>query len=72
MQDDSSVPSRGHASAQNPSPFRCDLSALTAAQRHRHSELTKQLLSAVDQTRELQNGYAFRLAKTVALTAVAE
>ena len=38
--------------------FSCDLSVLTAQQRHRHGELPKRLRPMVVEFRELSNGYA--------------
>lgn len=42
-------------------PFVCSLTALTVAERAHHQEVSKQLRAAVKETRELPNGYAFRL-----------
>lgn len=38
--------------------FSCDLSVLTAQQRHRHGELSKKLRPMVVEFQELSNGYA--------------
>ena len=53
-------------------PFACSLTALTAAERAHHSDLSKELHSAVKDVRELDNGYAFQLsgeAKTISMVA---
>jgi hypothetical protein len=42
------------------SPFYCNMNAMTAAQRVRHSELWQQLESARLELQELDNGLAFR------------
>ena len=49
--------------------FACDLRALTSDERAQHTELGRRLLSAVEERRELPNGYAFRLAAGEWLTA---
>lgn len=53
-------------------PFACSLTALTAAERAHHSDLSKELHRAVKDIRELDNGYAFQLsgeAKTISMVA---
>jgi hypothetical protein len=53
-------------------PFACSLTALTAAERAHHSDLSKELHSAVKDIRELDNGYAFQFsgeAKTISMVA---
>ena len=40
--------------------FACDMTAMTKEQRVEHAELSGQLLAAIEERRELQNGYAFR------------
>ena len=42
-------------------PFACNLTALTAAQREHHAQLSKELRASVKDLRELTEGYAFRL-----------
>ena len=42
-------------------PFACNMSALTSSQRARHHELSRTLLAAVQEKKELPTGYAFRL-----------
>ena len=42
-------------------PFYCDMNALTPDQRRRHGELAAVLRPAVDDFRELSNGYEARL-----------
>lgn len=49
--------------------FACNMKALSAAERARHSELTKALLAAAQDTTELQNGYAFRFPAATLVTA---
>jgi hypothetical protein len=44
-----------------PPPFACDLSALSADERARRSELGRRLADAVVERRELDNGYALRI-----------
>ena len=41
--------------------FACNLSALTSAERAKHQELSRTLLAAVQERKELPTGYAFRL-----------
>jgi hypothetical protein len=41
--------------------FACNLRGLTEAERVRHHELSKKLLGAVTEKRELDDGYAFKL-----------
>jgi hypothetical protein len=41
--------------------FACNMKALDATERARHQELTKALLSAAQEKRELPHGYGFRL-----------
>jgi hypothetical protein len=54
-------------------PFACSLTALSAAERARHKEVSSQLHAAVTETRELPNGYAFRLSgERRSLTMVSE
>jgi hypothetical protein len=43
------------------SPIACNLNALDKEQRRRHQSLTAQLRAAVQETRELPDGYSFRL-----------
>jgi hypothetical protein len=43
------------------SPIACNLNALDKEQRQRHQSLTAQLRAAVEETRELPDGYSFRL-----------
>jgi hypothetical protein len=42
-------------------PFACSMTALSAAERAHHKELSAELHAAVKEIRELPNGYAFRL-----------
>jgi hypothetical protein len=42
-------------------PFACSLTALSAAERQRHKEVSAELHAAVKEIRELPNGYGFRL-----------
>lgn len=43
------------------SPFACDMTAITADQRGAHLATIERLFQAVEDLRELPNGYAFRL-----------
>jgi hypothetical protein len=43
------------------SPIACNLKALDREQRRRHQSLTAQLRAAVQESRELPDGYSFRL-----------
>jgi hypothetical protein len=45
----------------NENPIGCDLTAIPAEQRAQHEAITKQLFAAVQEIRELPDGYAFRL-----------
>src|SRR5437763_3465020 len=47
--------------AANESPFACDLGAFAPAQLRRKEELGSRLWASVQETRELPDGYAFRL-----------
>ena len=49
------------------SPFACDMTAIAPDQRDAHRAATSRLFQAVEQTRELVNGYAFRLPNESAL-----
>jgi hypothetical protein len=42
-------------------PFACSMTALSAAERAHHKDLSAELHAAVKEIRELPNGYAFRL-----------
>lgn len=46
---------------ESEAPFACSLTALSAAERAHHRELSKELHAAVKEIRELPNGYGFRL-----------
>jgi hypothetical protein len=55
------------------SSFYCNLKELSAQERQRHHELTMKLASARLETKELADGYAFRLAgESVTLAELAE
>src|SRR6266850_4899343 len=41
--------------------FACNMKALTSEERVRHQELSRTMFAAVQEKRELRNGYAFRL-----------
>lgn len=43
------------------SPFACDMTAIEASQRGQHVATIDELFRAVEEIRELPNGYAFRL-----------
>src|SRR5688572_13161121 len=43
------------------SPFACDMTAIEVSQRGRHIATIDELFRAVEEIRELSNGYAFRL-----------
>lgn len=44
------------------SPFACDMSAIAPDKRGEHIQTTDELFHSVEEVRELENGYAFRLA----------
>ena len=44
-----------------PSPFACDMSAFDPAERQRHIGAIREVFGAVEEIRELSDGYAFRL-----------
>jgi len=51
----------------------CDMSALDAGQREQHQQVSAQVWAAMQETKELTNGYAFRLpAEASILLAAAE
>src|SRR2546422_8346251 len=41
--------------------FACNMNALTRSEREVHAKLSRALLGAVDEKKELRNGYAFRI-----------
>jgi hypothetical protein len=43
------------------SPIACNMNALNKEQRQHHKELTSQLKDLIQETKELENGYSFRL-----------
>ena len=48
-------------------PFACNLKAINVEQRKQYDRLSKALFGAVEERRELQDGFAFRLANSVSL-----
>ena len=50
-----------HEPAAGAERFACDMTALTKSERAHHQRLARTLLVAVEERRELSNGYAFRL-----------
>ena len=46
---------------ESEAPFACNLTAMSAAERAHHKDLSQELHASVKETRELPNGYAFRL-----------
>ena len=51
-----------HASAvQAQTPFACDMTVMTPDERIRHRENGETILGAVQEVRDMKNGYAFRL-----------
>ena len=58
-----------HPVARGNEQFACNMAALTKTERATHRELTQRLLGAVEERRELQSGYAFRLPAKTLLTA---
>ena len=53
--------------------FVCNLGAMDSEQRARHSMLSRKLLGASEERRELEHGYAFRLAsQKIPLAEIAE
>ena len=54
-------PMTSEKNSDSEAPFACSLTALSAAEREHHRELSAELYAAVKETRELPNGYAFRL-----------
>jgi hypothetical protein len=51
----------------NAAPLACDLTAMTAEQRERRQVLAQRVHAAVQETRDLPDGYAFRFAADPAL-----
>jgi hypothetical protein len=49
--------------------FACNLGALTKDERAQHAKVSKKLLDAVQETKELKNGYAFRMPSGSLVTA---
>lgn len=56
-------------SAADAEHFACNMRALTKAERAGYPKLARALLGAVEETREMENGYAFRLPPTMLKTA---
>jgi hypothetical protein len=54
------------------SPFFCNLNALNAEERERYAELTASLAAAVEELRELPDGYALRLSDAMPLGAAGQ
>jgi glyoxylase-like metal-dependent hydrolase (beta-lactamase superfamily II) len=52
--------------------FACNPQALTSEERERYHGLTQTLFSSVEESRELADGYAFRLSPAVSLSSAAE
>lgn len=53
--------------------FCCDIQAMSNSERERHQELRERWEKAMEETKELESGYAFRLASAaVSLMEVAE
>ncbi|MBD0325025.1 MAG: hypothetical protein ICV68_01255 [Pyrinomonadaceae bacterium] len=48
--------------AESISPFACDMNAIEPERRGEHMRTSEELFRAVEEMRELANGYAFRLA----------
>ena len=57
------TPAAGTGPGSGPGPaLACDMRAMTKAQRAEHARLTRELFAAVQERKELPNGYAFQLA----------
>jgi len=56
-------------SASGGEHFACNLGALTKDERTQHAKVSKKLLDSVQETKELKNGYAFRMPAGSLLTA---
>ena len=55
------VPAAGFAAGPGPgSALACDMRALTQEQRTEHARLARQMFAAVQERKDLANGYAFR------------
>ena len=50
-------------------PFACNMAALTKSERTQYARLARSLMAAVQEKRELRNGYAFRLPPGTLVTA---
>src|SRR5262245_13647946 len=51
----------GQQQNKNVSPFFCDMSVMTQAEREAHQNVGKKIFNAVKELKELRNGYALRL-----------
>jgi hypothetical protein len=51
-------------------PLACDLTAINADEREHHISLTRRMLAAVQELRELPDGYGMKLSPDLLLTAV--
>ena len=60
------------AKPQGETPFACNLKAMNTEERKRYDRLSKVLFEAVEERRELPDGYAFRLANSISLSNAAE
>src|SRR2546425_1194190 len=54
------------------SPFACNLKAMNSEERKRYDQISKQLLESVEERRELPDGYALRLGKSISIATAAE
>ena len=52
--------------AEQESPFTCDMTAFSPSERKQHIDAIQEVFGAVEETRELPDGYAFRLPNEVA------
>ena len=55
-----SMTTQSNPKTDSEAPFACSMTALSAAERAHHKELSAELHAAVKEIRELPNGYAFR------------
>src|SRR5262245_42287175 len=57
------------ATAGGDETFACNMTALTRSERTHYGKLPRRLMDAVEERRELKNGYGFRLPATMLVSA---
>jgi hypothetical protein len=63
---------RQHMNASAPASFYCNRTALTPSERVRYNQLTDTLANSTEETKELSDGYQFRLSNGYSLPDLSE